>query len=101
MTATSSSSQSLSSRSSAPLSPGEPLPVTTEESSKTAISTKTVNGSTVIVYRGQEFPVGPTKGKVSVKRETLEGEDYAAAFDDKRVIWENVPGAAKQLKRAR
>lgn len=62
------------------------------------LSTKSVNGNTVIVYRGREFPVGPTRGFVTTKATSIQGKDYAAAFDGDRVIWENVPGAAQQLK---
>jgi hypothetical protein len=62
------------------------------------LSTKSVNGSTVIVYRGREFPVGRTQGMVSTRAASIQGTDYAAAFDDKRVIWESVPGAAERLK---
>jgi RNA polymerase sigma factor (sigma-70 family) len=62
------------------------------------ITTKSVNGNTVIVYRGQEFPVGQTRGFVTTKAATIQGKDYAAAFDGDKVLWENVPGAARQLK---
>ena len=62
------------------------------------ITIKTVNGRTVIVYQGQEFSVGPTRGKLSAKTKSADGEDYAATFEGDRVIWENVPGAAKQVK---
>jgi RNA polymerase sigma factor (sigma-70 family) len=63
-----------------------------------AISTKTVNGNTVIVYRGQEFPLGKTQGTVTTKASSIQGKDYAAAFEGDRVLWENTPGAAEQLK---
>ena len=68
------------------------------QSGNAAISTKIVNGSTVIVYQGQEFSVGPTQGPVSAKAKSIDGKNYAAAFDGDRVIWENVPGAAQQVK---
>jgi hypothetical protein len=68
------------------------------QASSALISTKIVNGSTVIVYRGKEFPVGQTRGFATTKASTIQGKDYAAAFDGDKVIWENVPGAARQLK---
>jgi hypothetical protein len=74
------------------------LPATASHSSEGGISLKTVNGSTVVVYQGREFPVGPTTGKLSAKTRSLGGADFAAAFEEERVIWENLPGAAQQLK---
>ena len=81
-----------------PILPGQPLPVTVPQPSESTISIKTVNGSTVIVYQGREFSVGPTKGSLSAKSKSIQGEDFAAAFEDDRVIWENVPGAAQKVK---
>lgn len=63
-----------------------------------AISTRTVNGNTVIIYQGQEYSVGPTQGAVSAKTKSIGGKNYAAAFAGDRVIWENVPGAAQRVK---
>jgi hypothetical protein len=68
------------------------------QSGDAAISLKTINGSTVVVYQGQEFSVGPTKGKVSAQARNIQGKDYAAAFEGDRVIWENLPGAAKEMR---
>ena len=64
----------------------------------TAFGVKMVNNSTVIMYQGKEISVGPARGTISTKSKTVNGKNYAAAFDDDRVIWENVPGAAGQLK---
>jgi hypothetical protein len=77
---------------------GQPLPATVSQNSDASITLKTVNGSTVIVYQGREFPVGPTKGNLSAKTKSIQGEVFAAAFEGDRVIWENVPGAASRLK---
>lgn len=71
---------------------------TSTQSSGGSISTKTVNGSTVITFQGKEISVGPTQGQVSARTTSVNGTVYAAAFDGDRVIWENVPGAAQQLK---
>jgi hypothetical protein len=73
-------------------------PTTINLNAKAGISIKTVNGSTVVVYNGLEVSVGPTRGKVSAKSKSFEDKDYAAAFEDDRVVWENVPGAANHLK---
>ena len=69
----------------------------TSQSGNVSISTKTVNGSTVITYQGKEIPVRPTQGQVSTKTKSTQGKDYAVVFDGDRVIWENVPGAAQQV----
>jgi hypothetical protein len=73
-------------------------PATINLNAKAGISIKMVNGSTVVVYNGQEMSVGPTRGKITAKSKSLEDKDYAAMFDDDRVVWENVPGAAMHLK---
>lgn len=63
-----------------------------------ALEAETVNGSTVIRYGGREFPVGRTRGLVTTRAVSLQGHEYAAAFEDGRVIWESTPGAAQQLR---
>ena len=68
------------------------------KSGQAAISTKTVNGTTVIIYQGQEISVGTSHGPVFAKAKSIDGKNYAAAFSNDRVIWENFPGAAQQLK---
>jgi len=68
------------------------------QSGNASINAKTVNGSTVITYQGKQISVVPTKGKISTKAKSINGKNYAAAFDGERVIWENVPGAAQQVK---
>ena len=62
------------------------------------LSTKSVNGNTVIAYRGKEIAIGQTRGLVTTKAASIQGQEYAAAFDGERVVWENVPGAAQHLK---
>jgi len=63
-----------------------------------ALEAATVNGSTVIRYGGREFPIGRTRGLVTTRAVSRQGREYAAAFEDGRVIWENTPGAAQQLR---
>lgn len=69
----------------------------TSQATSAGVSTKIVNGSTVIVYQGRETSVGKTQGPISTKTSNIRGKTYAAAFDGDRVIWENVPGAADRL----
>lgn len=76
----------------------EPLPAADPHNSDSGVNIKTINGSTVIVYHGQEFSVGPTKDNLTARTKSSGGEDFAAAFEGNRVIWENVPGAAKKVK---
>jgi RNA polymerase sigma factor (sigma-70 family) len=70
----------------------------TSQIRNTTISTKTVDGATVIVYHDREFPVGKVRGLVTTKVASIQGNEYAAAFDGDHVIWENVPGAAQQCR---
>ena len=51
-------------------------------------------------YKGKEVFAGRTKGMVTAKASSENGTEYAAAFDGKKVLWENVPGAAKHVKEA-
>jgi hypothetical protein len=57
-----------------------------------------VNGVTSVIFKGREFVIGRTVGSVSTKAIRVDENDFAAAYDDGRVIWENVPGAAERLK---
>jgi len=58
----------------------------------------TENGVTTVVYNGQQVFKGNTTGKISSKAVSDNGVELAAAYDDERVIWENVAGAGQQLK---
>jgi hypothetical protein len=66
--------------------------------SSASISVKTENGQTTVTYNGKDVFTGATKGMVTAKASSENGTEYAAAFDDEKVIWENVPGAAKHVK---
>jgi hypothetical protein len=67
-------------------------------SAGTGISVKTVNGQTTVSYKGKEVFSGATSGSVSGRSSSVNGTEYAAAFDGDKVLWENVSGAAQQLK---
>ena len=62
------------------------------------ISVSTSNGKTTITYQGKKVWSGKTTGKVTGKAKSVDGVDYAAAFDGDKVIWENVAGASRHLK---
>lgn len=55
------------------------------------------NGQTTVTYKGQQVFNGKTQDKVSAQARNDNGVEHAAAFDGEKVLWENVPGAAKQL----
>ncbi len=62
------------------------------------INVSTSNGRTTIAYQGKEVWSGKTTGKVTGKAKSVDGVDYAAAFDGDKVIWQNVAGASRHLK---
>ena len=63
------------------------------------ISAQTVNGQTVVSYKGQEVFKGTTSGMVSTYSSNINGEELAAAFDGDKVLWENTSGAAAKLRK--
>jgi hypothetical protein len=62
------------------------------------ISVNNINGQTTVTWNGEQVFSGPTKGFVSTRCNSVNGTQYAAAFDGNAVIWENVPGAAEKLR---
>jgi hypothetical protein len=58
----------------------------------------TTNGVTVVRYKGQTVFQGPTQGGVTARSKSVNGEEWAAAFDGDQVLWENIAGAANKLK---
>jgi hypothetical protein len=66
--------------------------------SSSGVSVNSVNGQTVVTWNGKQVFSGPAKGYVSARSINMNGTPYAAAFDGDTVIWENVPGAAEQLR---
>ena len=67
-------------------------------SSGTGISVKTVNGQTTVTYKGEEVFKGQTSGKVSARSSSVNGNEYAAAFDGDKVLWESASGASEHVK---
>ncbi|MST94603.1 MAG: hypothetical protein EXS33_04935 [Pedosphaera sp.] len=68
------------------------------EKHQSSLSVSTVNGQTTVIYNAKEVFSGPTKGKVASRSVSRDGKNYAAAWEDDRVLWENVPGAAAMAK---
>jgi hypothetical protein len=75
-----------------------PQPTAAIAAEDSAVNIKLEKGSTVIVHQGKEYSVGPRKGNLTTKTKIVRGENFAAAFEDDQVIWENVPGAAAEVK---
>ena len=61
------------------------------------IKVTSVDGESVVAYKGKVVWKGKTEKGVDAKETTEDGETNAAAFDGKKVLWENVPGAAKKV----
>ncbi len=55
------------------------------------------NGVTTLLRAGRKVFSGRTAGDVVIWSMSLAGTDYAVACDDQKVIWEEPPGAAKQI----
>ena len=60
----------------------------------------TINGQTAVSWRGEEVFAGPTEGPVRGLSASIGREEFAAALDGNKILWENVPGAAQKVKNA-
>ncbi len=69
------------------------------KNSDKGIKVTSADGKCVVTYKGKEVWKGATMGTVAAKEKTVDGKTYAAAFDGRKVIWENVPGAARKVGR--
>jgi hypothetical protein len=67
--------------------------------SHSGISVKTANGKTTITYKGKQVFSGPTSGNLTTQSANENGEEYAAAYDGDKMIWESDSGAADRLKK--
>lgn len=67
-------------------------------STDSGISVNSVNGQTTVTYKGEKVWSGHTSRPVSALSSNDNGTEYAAAFDGKKVLWENTSGAAEHLK---
>ncbi len=62
------------------------------------VNVSKADGKTIVTYQGNEVWSGKAKGIVTAKSKVVGGTTYVAAFDGDKVIWENTPGAGKQVK---
>lgn len=62
------------------------------------ISTRLVNGETIINWQNKEVWRGTTSGFITCKSRALNGVEIAAVFDTGKMIWESEPGAAARVK---
>lgn len=62
------------------------------------IKVATKDGKATVTYKGKSVWTGKVKGRVTGLARTVNGTEYAAAFEGNKVLWENVKGAAKQVK---
>jgi hypothetical protein len=62
------------------------------------ISTRIVNGETIINWQNKEVWRGTTGGFLVCKSKALNGVEIAAAFEGEKVIWESEVGAAARVK---
>ncbi len=72
-----------------------------KKSARTAaagITVSTTNGKTTVSYKGKEVWTGKPSAKISGRTKLVGNQEYAAAFDGDKVIWENVPGAGAKVK---
>lgn len=80
-----------------PASGGSPAASAASPEAGSGISVSTVNGQTTVTYKGEAVFKGATSGPVSAHSSSVNGAEYAAAFDGKKVLWENTSGAAEKL----
>ena len=71
---------------------------TATSTSSVSISVKTNNDESTVTYNNKEVWKGKVKKPVITVAKSVEGKDLAAAFEGKKVLWENVVGAGKQLE---
>lgn len=62
------------------------------------VTVTTVNGVSTVTWKDKAVWTGKTANSVRAQAQTVDGVEYAAAWDGTRVIWENVPGAAEKVK---
>jgi hypothetical protein len=69
-----------------------------QSSARSGVAVSTVNGQTTVTWQGRQVFVGPTRGGVSARSKTVHGKEFAAVFEGEQLLWENVRGAARQVK---
>ena len=71
---------------------------TVSSTSSASISVQTNNDESKVTYNGKEVWKGKVKKPVITVAKSIDGNDLAAAFEGKKLLWENVAGAGKQLE---
>lgn len=66
--------------------------------SSSSISVNQSNDEATVKYNGKEVWKGKVKKPVITVSKSENGNDLAAAFEGKKLLWENVNGAGKQLE---
>ncbi len=51
-----------------------------------------------VTYKNVKVWNGKVRKRLTAIARSIDGEDYAAAWDGKKLVWENVKGAAGKLK---
>ena len=62
------------------------------------ISTRIVDGITIIHWQGREVWRGTTSGFLVCKTKALDGVELAAVFDGEKIVWESQPGVAARVR---
>ena len=62
------------------------------------ISVQQNNDEATVKYNGKEVWKGKVEKLVIAVAKSVDGNDLAAAFEGKKLLWENVAGAGKQLE---
>ena len=65
---------------------------------KPQIEVKTKDGVSTVRFKGKEVWKGKTTEPVSAMSKTVDGKTFGAAFEGEKVLWENVKGAAKEVR---
>ena len=71
---------------------------TSSSTSSVKISVNQTNDEAVVTFNDKEVWKGKVRKSIIAVAKSVDGKDLAAAFDGKKVVWENVAGAGKQLE---
>ena len=66
--------------------------------SSASISSSVSDGKGTVKYNDREVWKGKVRKGLNTVAKSVDGEDLAAAWDDKRLVWENVKGAGQKLE---
>jgi len=66
--------------------------------SSNSISSSTTDDKGTVTYNGKEVWKGKVKKGLTAIAKSIDDENLAAAWDGKKLVWENVKGAGKKLE---